>query len=306
MTSIASSADAATHHEPQWAAALFILLGASVWGIAWYPYRVLAGWGLGGMLASSMTGAAAAVLATVVLRRHFHTFRWSWLIPALGLAAGITNAGFVWGTVHGTVMRVLLLFYLTPFWTALLARLWLHERLGWRGGVLLALALSGAVLMLWSGQASTPWPGTAAEWAGLIAGLAFACNNVLSRLIGQRHPTMRPEMRTVVVFAGCALVGFPAAIVLDGVQTVPAAFAQNGTWVLLLGMACVLVGGNALVQRGLQRLPANRAALLMLFEIVVAAVSSALLTSERMSTQEMAGGACIILAGALSGLLRRK
>jgi len=60
------------------------------------------------------------------------------------------------------------------------------------------------------------------------------------------------------------------------------------------------------VQRGLQRLPANRAALLMLFEIVVAAVSSALLTSERLSMQEMVGGACIILAGALSGLSRRK
>ncbi|MCO5398935.1 DMT family transporter [Ralstonia soli] len=306
MTTIASPADTAAHHEPQWTAALFILLGASVWGISWYPYRLLAGWGLGSMLASSLTGAAAAVLAAVVLRRHFPTFQWSWLIPALGLAAGVTNAGFVWGTVHGMVMRVLLLFYLTPVWTALLARLWLHERLGWRGGALLALALSGAMMMLWSGEAGTPWPGSAAEWAGLVAGLAFACNNVLSRLAGQRHPTMRPEMRTVVVFTGCALVGFPAAWLLDGVQAVPMAFAQGNTWLLLAGMACVLVGGNTLVQRGLQRLPANRAALLMLFEIVVAAVSSALLTSERLSAQEMAGGACIILAGALSGLVRRK
>jgi len=56
----------------------------------------------------------------------------------------------------------------------------------------------------------------------------------------------------------------------------------------------------------LQCLPANRAALLMLFEIVVAAASSALLTAERLSPHEMLGGACIILAGALSGLLRRR
>lgn len=69
--------------------------------------------GLGSLLASAMTGAAATIVAAVALRRHFHTFRWSWLIPALGLVAGVTNAGFVWGTVHGTVMRVLLLFYLT-------------------------------------------------------------------------------------------------------------------------------------------------------------------------------------------------
>ena len=59
MTTIASSAETSAHHEPQWTAALFILLGASVWGISWYPYRLLAGWGLGSMLASTMTGAAA-------------------------------------------------------------------------------------------------------------------------------------------------------------------------------------------------------------------------------------------------------
>ncbi len=306
MTSIASPAETATHDAPQWASALYILLGASIWGIAWYPYRLLNGWGLGSMLASSVTGAAAALLAAVALRRHFHTFRWSWLIPALALAAGVTNAGFVWGTVHGAVMRVLLLFYLTPLWTALLARLWLHERLGARGAILLVLALSGAGLMLGAGNAGVPWPGTPAEWSGLIAGLAFACNNVLSRLAGQRLPTMRAELRTVVVFAGCAVVGLPAAVLFDGAQAVPDVPAAADVWLLISGMATVLVAGNTMVQRGLQRLPANRAALLMLFEIVVAAVSSAWLTAERLSAQEMAGGACIILAGVLSGLSRRR
>ncbi|MDC6239591.1 EamA/RhaT family transporter, partial [Ralstonia solanacearum] len=88
-------------------------------------------------------------------------------------------------------------------------------------------------------------------------------------------------------------------------QGAPAALAAPGVWLLVGGMAAVLVTGNAMVQRGLQRLSANRAALLMLFEIVVAAVSSAWLTAERLSAQEMAGGACIILAGALSALARR-
>lgn len=55
MTSIASPAETATHDAPHWASALYILLGASVWGIAWYPYRLLNGWGLGSLLASSMT-----------------------------------------------------------------------------------------------------------------------------------------------------------------------------------------------------------------------------------------------------------
>lgn len=41
---------------------LSILLGASVWGIAWFPYRVLAGWGLGGMTAAALVSAMAALI----------------------------------------------------------------------------------------------------------------------------------------------------------------------------------------------------------------------------------------------------
>lgn len=79
--------------------------------------------------------------------------------------------------------------------------------------------------MLWSDQADTPWPGLTAEGAGLTTGLAFVYDNVLSRLAGQHHSTMRPKMRTVVIFTDCTLVGFPAVLMLDGVRTMPAAFS---------------------------------------------------------------------------------
>lgn len=70
-----------------------------------------------------MTGVTAAVLATIVLRRHFPTLRWLWLIPTLRLAAGTTSIDFVWGVVHDTVMRMLLLSYLISIWAVLLTRL---------------------------------------------------------------------------------------------------------------------------------------------------------------------------------------
>lgn len=74
---------------------------------------------------------------------------------------------------------------------------------------------------------------------------------------------------------------------------------------LVLGLAATLVVGNAIVQYGLQHLPANRVSLLMLFEIVVAAVSSWWLATETLSWKEAAGGLCIVAAGALSGLVHR-
>ncbi len=282
-------------------ASLSILIGASVWGIAWFPYRVLAGWGLGGMHAAALVSSVAAVLSLLVFRRHLAGLRPHWLFVAIGLAAGVTNAGFVWGSVNGHVMRVLLLFYLTPVWTALFARLFLGERLSAAGLSLVALALSGAGLMLWTPEVGVPLPGSAAEWSGLIGGMGFAVNNVLSRRAGQRFPDMDARVRTVVVYLGCTVVGVPAALLLDGPSVTIVQGAQASVGMLVLGLAAVLVVSNSVVQYGLQRLPANRVSLLMLFEIVIAALSSWWLATEVLSWKEAAGGLCIIAAGALSG-----
>jgi drug/metabolite transporter (DMT)-like permease len=198
---IAVQHGAADRHSVK--SSLSILIGASVWGIAWFPYRVLAGWGLGGMSAAALVSCAAAVVSLLAFRRQLRGMRASWLFVAIGLAAGVTNAGFVWGSVNGHVMRVLLLFYLTPVWTALFARLFLGERLSAGGLALIALALSGAGLMLWTPEVGVPLPGSAAEWSGLVGGMGFAVNNVLSRRAGQRFPDMDARLRTVVVYLGC-------------------------------------------------------------------------------------------------------
>ncbi len=301
----------ASHADPHadtdtFKASLSILLGASVWGIAWYPYRLLAAWGLGGMKAAAVVSAVAAVLALLVLRRQLRGLRWSWLFVAIALAAGITNAGFVWGSVHGHVMRVLLLFYLTPVWTVLVARLLLGERVSPAGLMLVALAMFGAGLMLWTPEVGVPLPGDAAEWAGLAAGIAFAFNNVLSRRAGQRFPEMDARLRTLMVFGGGTVVGGIAALWLDTGAVAIAPEARVAASLLVLALAGTLVVGNAIVQYGLQHLPANRVSLLMLFEIVVAAVSSWWLATETLSWKEAAGGLCIVAAGALSGLVHRR
>jgi drug/metabolite transporter (DMT)-like permease len=47
---------------------------------------------------------------------------------------------------------------------------------------------------------------------------------------------------------------------------------------------------------GLARMPVFRAAILMLFELLVAAISAWILTDERMSSVEWLGGALIFIA----------
>jgi drug/metabolite transporter (DMT)-like permease len=60
-----------------------------------------------------------------------------------------------------------------------------------------------------------------------------------------------------------------------------------------------------MVQYGLNYVPANRAIVIMLFELVVAAVAAYLLTDEILSIREWIGGAMIISASLFSAKMNR-
>ncbi len=283
---------------------LAIMLGASVWGLVWYPLRMLAALGVSGTLASALTSGAGCLFVLLVRRRAIATVRWHWLLLALALAAGVTNIGFVWGSIHGEVMRVLLLFYLTPAWTALFAHFILHERLTWSGAALAALSLAGAMMMLWSPQRGFPVPGDLAEWAGLAGGMGFAMSNVLILKTSRVLPGMKPEMRTAVIFGGAAIFGALTSV-FEAMPTPPAGAHLGAAVLLVLGLGVVLASNNMLVQYGLSRVPANRASIIMLFEIVITALSAWLFAGETPGPREWAGGACIVLASALSSWVHR-
>ena len=283
---------------------LAIMMGASVWGLVWYPLRMLAALGVTGTAASALTSGAGCLFVLLVRRSAIATVKWHWLLLALALAAGVTNLGFVWGSIHGEVMRVLLLFYLTPAWTAVFAHFILRERLTWSGAALSALSLAGAMMMLWSPQLGIPVPGNLAEWAGLAGGMGFALCNVLIVKTSRVLPDMKPEMRTAVIFGGAALFGAFAS--LFEAMPAPPMGAHLGTAALLvLGLGFVLASNNMLVQYGLSRVPANRASIIMLFEIVITALSAWLFAGETPGPREWAGGACIVLASALSSWVHR-
>ncbi|WP_133648478.1 DMT family transporter [Paraburkholderia flava] len=293
---------------------LAIMLGASVWGVIWYPLRMLAALGVSGTEASALTSAAAFLCVLIARRRALATVRWHWLVPALGFTSGITNLGFVWGTIHGEVMRVLLLFYLTPAWTALFAHFVLRERLTWTTAGLAALSLTGAMLMLWSPRLGMPMPGNPAEWAGLAAGMGFAMSNVLIVKTSRVLPDMKAEVRTATIFGGAAVFS-SCAVLLETVFAPAGAAAslplahvvQPGFAVLLvLALGFVLASNNVLVQYGLARVAANRASVVMLFEIVVTALSAWLFAGETPGPREWAGGACIVLASLLASWAHRR
>ncbi|MDR2239576.1 MAG: DMT family transporter [Zoogloeaceae bacterium] len=278
-----------------------LLAGAVVWGLTWHPYRTLESMGVSAALGAVLTYCVAFLLGLFVLRRRLSgeirgfRLRSSGLLLAITLTAGGCNLGYVLGTVHGEVMRVLLLFYLAPLWTVLLARLLLDERVGGVGAAVIALSLIGAIVMLWSPSLGLPLPANGAEWLGLAAGFLFAAANVLIR----KADALSIELKSMAVFTGVILMGLIAL----PFEAAPPALPPPGGWLLIGIVGLVLLAINLVVQHGLMHTPANRAIVIFLFELVVAAFSSWLLAGEAMSLKEWIGGAMIVAASLFSGKL---
>jgi drug/metabolite transporter (DMT)-like permease len=276
-----------------------LLSGAIVWGLIWYPYRVIEAAGMGGVTATSITYALALLFGLVPMWPVLRKLRPSLWLVLLGLSAAGTNLGYVLGTLDGVVMRVLLLFYLSPLWTVLLSRALLGERLNRAGACVIALSMGGAVVMLWQPALGMPWPDGSAEWMGLGAGLCFALTNVLVR----RTPHIEIEQKVTAVFLGVVLMAPLAAWLRGEAPLAQVTSIGADIWLMLVILGLVLLLINIVVQYGQTFLSANTAIALFLFELVVAALSSWWLAGELMGVKEWIGGAMIVLASLFSGHL---
>jgi len=283
-------------------AAVALITGALVWGLIWYPYRALSQAGLEGASASFLTYAIALALGLALFHRHLHSFRRApWLLSVIALSAGWCNLAYVLAMLRGEVMLVLLLFYLAPLWTVVLARLILRERAQPLAYAVVALALAGAMVMLWKPGMGPPVPHGAAEWLGLSAGAAFALANVLSR----RARAVDVRLRSLAVWAGVTVAAAPIALLAEEPLTGLASLDLSHSALLALTGA-VIFAVNVAVQEGLARVSANRAIVLFLTELVFAALAAYFLVAESMTPQQWLGGAMIIAASLFSGRLEAR
>ena len=78
-----------------------------------------------------------------------------------------------------------------------------------------------------------------------------------------------------------------------------------GVYLLMFGVGLVVFGLSVAVQYGLAHVPANRAIVIMLFELVIAALGAYFLAGEAMTTREWIGGAMIISASLFSSRMNR-
>jgi len=287
-------------HAPLWPA-LALTFNAAVWGTSWWAFRQLQGLGLHPLWATVLIYSVAALAIIVARPSALALVLRTPALWVLVLASGTTNAAFNWAIVIGDVVRVVLLFYLMPLWTVLLARVLLHEALTRVAAARVLLALAGAAIVLWPADGGWPLPHTLADALGILGGFSFALNNVMLR-----REAAQPEAgRALAMFAGGVVVAGTLAAVLasrGAVAWIPAAAPGWMLWTLALSVLFLL--GNLALQFGAARLPANVTAVVLLTEIVFATGSALALGGGTLTPHVMLGGALILAAAALAALRR--
>jgi len=211
--------------------------------------------------------------------------------------------GFNWAVTVGDVVRVVLLFYLMPAWSVLVAWWLLGDKPTPGALARLLLALSGLVIVLHKPDSPWPMPESLADALALLGGLSFAVTNALLFKLKDT-----PESsRMLAMFGGGAFMATLTALLGAGSGVVVQSVLWQPDWtgpVLVLTLA--FLAGNIALQYGAARLPAHTTALVMLSEVVFASASSVILGASTWDARTLLGGALILLAAVLSVLMPAK
>jgi drug/metabolite transporter (DMT)-like permease len=269
------------------------LLGSSVlWGLSWIPLKYFAGFGLRGVSVTLVAHGSVGVFALgwLAFRLRHWGKHWPGLL-ALAVCGGVANLAFASAIVSGSVVRVMVLFYLLPAWGVLGGWLLLGERVDTARKLSVAGALVGAALIL-GGPRLLAEPPSGNDVLAVISGMALALNNVLFRRLSQLAV---PE-KVAAMFVGCLLLA--GALTLTGVQSLPHDVAPV-VWLQLalfglVGMSIATAG----TQWGVAHMEAGRSSVLIIMELLAAVASAALIDGMRLSMLEWLGG-CLVVAASL-------
>jgi drug/metabolite transporter (DMT)-like permease len=205
------------------------------------------------------------------------------------LALGI--ALYAEGVARGQVARVILLFYLTPVWSILLARIKLQQSITPPRLVTIALGLAG-MGVIFAGGGAAGQAVSMADAMGLAGGVAWAVALVAANR--EASPSSFERLVAHFLFLGPVYL---AVASLPGESSVGdfAGTATAGALPWLLAFALLwMLPVVWLTVFAAPRVDPGRFAILLMFEIVVGIASATLMTDEPLGTREI-GGALLIL-----------
>jgi drug/metabolite transporter (DMT)-like permease len=271
-----------------------ILISTLLWGTLWIPLREINESGVNGATATALSFLLGlAVLLPFALLRARRILAGGWPLAASGFFLALCIALYSEGMVRGEVARVLLLFYLTPVWSTLLARLMLGQPITRRRVATIALGLFGMAVILGDGM-SLPVPRSAADWMGLASGVAWG----LAMVYLQRTAARRNFDRIFAALVFLAPIYFLVTLIPGSRDSVGVEGAIMADWVVILVTLAViwLMPIVGLTVYGASRMDPGMVAIFLMFEVIVGLASAAWLLDEPFGPREIIGAGFIIAA----------
>lgn len=282
-------------------AAIAVALCGSIWGLFWLPLHWLEGRGVGGGWTSFVFNVVSLAAPLPFLWRRAAWAGFARQAPA-GLLLGTAFSMYSVSLVMTDVLHAILLFYLTPVWSTLAARVLFGTRLTGARVVSIVCGAAGMALILGVTE-GVPLPRNAGDWVALVSGMLWAA--------GTMHSYARPATGIalpVFTFSLGGVLASGAILVLGAAAGMPMATAGPILSVLPWIIAAALVffvPPNFLVLWAAQRLDPGRVGILLTTEVLVGALSAGFLSGQPFGLPEIAGTAFIVSAGLVEVLGRR-
>ena len=289
-----------TREYEQRHALLIIFLASSFWGVLWVPMRHIEAMGLSGLWVVVLFHFLPALAILPLIVKTASSSRRDWGRAAV--AGALMGAGFALyalGLVVASVTKTVILFYMTPIWSTVIAYFVLRERAGWRRWLAIAAALVGCALV--TGVSRDELRFDPADLLGLLSGLFWALGSVVIR----RYDALNFVTVSFLQYLFGGIMALLAALYFGDpipqlnalLQAIPPAFLAS----VVLFLPSVL-----LIFRMMQYVSPGLVGILMLSEALVAAVSAAFWLGETLSSMEWIGVGAILTTGVFIGFYEGK
>ena len=289
-----------TREYEQRHALLIIFLASSFWGVLWVPMRHIEAMGLSGLWVVVLFHFLPALAMLPLIVRTAPSSRRDWGRAAV--AGALMGAGFALyalGLVVASVTKTVILFYMTPIWSTVIAYFVLRERAGWGRWLASAAALVGCALV--TGVSRDELRFDPADLLGLLSGLFWALGSVMIRRydgLNFVHVSFLQYLTGGIMALLAALyLGDPLPQLNAFLQAIPPAF---------LASVVVFLPSVLLIFRIMQYVSPGLVGILMLSEALVAAVSAAFWLGETLSSTQWIGVGAILTTGVFIGFYEGK
>jgi drug/metabolite transporter (DMT)-like permease len=272
-----------------------------VWGLFWIPLRQLEQSGIPGLWANFTFYLAPLVIVLPVLPfRWRSTVRGGLDLQLKGMITALSLVCYSIAVLYTEVVRAMLLFYLTPIWSALLARVILGDPITPVRWLAMAIGFAGMFVILNNGAAGLPLPDNAGDWLAVLSGIGWAVAAVSLRIGKTPDPL---ELCSFNFIWSAIFSLFFVALFSAVTDPMPPASRMFGAlpWLVPTVLLVVMTGMYATMW-GAPKLNPGVVGLLFMTEISVGAVTAAIWSGEPFGYRELIGVILITAAGAAESI----